>query len=112
MEKAFKPSRRKVTMGDLGEIKETYGVSLQAIMYRAHGLGLVSDRQLRSFRETLKEKGWVVEEPVAYSGKEQATRFRRLIHYAVAADILDVGRAAEMAGVPAEELKKEIGDIF
>jgi Zn-dependent peptidase ImmA (M78 family)/transcriptional regulator with XRE-family HTH domain len=112
MEKAFRPSRRKVTMGDLGEIKETYGVSLQAIMYRAHGLGLVSDRQLRSFRETLKEKDWVVEEPVAYSGKEQATRFRRLLHYAVAADILDVGRAAEMAGVPAEELKKEIGDIF
>jgi Zn-dependent peptidase ImmA (M78 family)/DNA-binding XRE family transcriptional regulator len=112
LEKAFRPSRRKVTMGDLGEIKETYGVSLQAIMYRAHGLGLVSDRQLRSFRETLKEKGWVVEEPVAYTGKEQATRFRRLLHYAVAADILDVGRAAEMAGVPAEELKKEIGDIF
>ena len=112
IEKAFRPSRRKVTMGDLGEIKETYGVSLQAIMYRAHGLGLVSDRQLRSFRETLKAKGWVVEEPVAYTGKEQATRFRRLLHYAVAADILDVGRAAEMAGVPAEELEKEIGDIF
>jgi Zn-dependent peptidase ImmA (M78 family)/transcriptional regulator with XRE-family HTH domain len=112
LEKAFRPSRRKVTMGDLGEIKETYGVSLQAIMYRAHGLGLVSDRQLRSFRETLKEKGWIVEEPVAYAGKERATRFRRLLHYAVAADILDIDRAAEMAGVTAEELKREIGDIF
>ena len=112
LEKAFKPSRRKVNMGDLGEIKETYGVSLQAIMYRAHGLGLASDRQLRAFRETLKEKGWVVEEPVAYTGKEQATRFRRLLRYAVAADILDVATAAEMAGVPAEELTKEIGDIF
>ena len=112
LEKAFLPSRRKVTLGDLGEIKETYGVSLQAIMYRAHGLGLTSDRQLRSFRETLKAKDWTVTEPVAYTGKEHATRFRRLLHYAVAADILDVARAAEMAGVPAGELEKEIGDIF
>jgi Zn-dependent peptidase ImmA (M78 family)/transcriptional regulator with XRE-family HTH domain len=112
LEKRFTTSRRKVTMGELGEIKETYGISLQAIMYRAHGLGLITDRQLRAFRETIKAKGWVVEEPVAYAGLERAGRFRRLLHYAVAADILDVGRAAEMAGVPAEELEKEIGEIF
>ena len=112
LERALAPSRRKVTLGELGEIKETFGISLQAIMYRAHGLGLVTDRQLRSFRETLKAKGWVTEEPVAYAGKERATRFRRLLHYAVAAEILDVDRAAEMAGVPADELKKDIGEIF
>lgn len=112
LEKRFTTARRKVTMGELGEIKETYGISLQAIMYRAHALGFVTGRQLRSFRETIKVRGWVVEEPVAYTGKERATRFRRLLHYAVAADILDVTRAAEMAGVPADELAKEIGEIF
>ncbi|MGZ5468828.1 MAG: helix-turn-helix domain-containing protein [Candidatus Aminicenantales bacterium] len=112
LEKVFTPPRRKVTLGDLAEIKETYGVSLQAIMYRAHTLGFVSDRQLRSFRETIKAKGWMVKEPIAYEGKERATRFRRLLHYAVAADILDVDRAAELAGITAEALKKEIGDIF
>jgi Zn-dependent peptidase ImmA (M78 family)/transcriptional regulator with XRE-family HTH domain len=112
LEKALAPSRRKVTMGELGEIKETFGISIQAIMYRAHSLELVSDRQLRSFRETLKAKGWVTEEPVAYTGKERATRFRRLLHYAVAADILDADRAAAIAGISPNELKKEIGDIF
>jgi Zn-dependent peptidase ImmA (M78 family)/transcriptional regulator with XRE-family HTH domain len=112
LEKRFTTTRRKVTMGELGEIKETYGISLQAIMYRAHALGFIAARQLRSFRETIKARGWVVEEPVAYTGKERATRFRRLLHYAVAADILDVARAAEMAGVPADELAKEIGEIF
>lgn len=112
LEGAFRPSRRKVTMGDLSEIKETYGVSLQAIMYRAHGLGLVSDRQLRAFRETLKQKGWLIEEPVAYTGKERATRFRRLLHYAVTANILDPTRAAAMAGVSVEELEREIGEVF
>ena len=112
LEKTFRPPRRKVTLGDLAEIKETFGVSLQAIMYRAHALGFVTDRQLRSFRETIKAKGWVVREPVTYEGKERATRFRRLLHYAVAADILDVDRAAALAGVTAEALKNEIGEIF
>jgi Zn-dependent peptidase ImmA (M78 family)/transcriptional regulator with XRE-family HTH domain len=112
LEKAFAPSRRKIGLGELGEVKEAFGISLQAIMYRAHALGLVSDRQLRSFRETVKAKGWSTTEPVDYAGKERAARFRRLLHYAVAADIMDAERAAEMAGVPAEELKKEIGEIF
>ncbi len=112
LEKAFSPARRKVTLGDLGEIKRIYGVSLQAIMYRAHGLGLISDRQLRSFRETLKAKGWLVEEPVAYEGPERATRFDRLLRYAVAAGVLDLDRAAGLAGVGPAELAKEIGEIF
>jgi Zn-dependent peptidase ImmA (M78 family)/transcriptional regulator with XRE-family HTH domain len=112
LEKIFQPSRRKVTLGDLGEIKETYGVSLQAIMYRAHELALISDRQLRTFRETLKEKGWLVDEPVAFAGRERATRFRRLLRYAVAADIVNKARAAEMVGVTVEELEAEIGEIF
>lgn len=112
LEKVFTPSRRKVTLGDLAEIKETFGVSLQAIMYRAHALGFVSDRQLRAFRETLKIRDWQVTEPVAYEGRERATRFRRLVHYAVAADILGVERAAGLAGVTPDELRKEIGDIF
>ncbi|MCX6567815.1 MAG: XRE family transcriptional regulator, partial [Candidatus Aminicenantes bacterium] len=111
LEKAFAPSRRKIGLGELGEVKEAFGISLQAIMYRAHALGFVSDRQLRAFRETVKAKGWTTTEPVEYAGKERAGRFRRLLHYAVAADILEVERAAEMAGVPAEEMKKEIGEI-
>jgi hypothetical protein len=81
-------------------------------MYRAHALGLVTDRQLRSFRETVKERGWAVTEPVEYAGPERATRFGRLVRQAVAAGILNVERAADVAGVPVEELRKEIGEIF
>lgn len=112
LERAFGGARRRVTLGELGEIKETYGVSLQAVMYRAHALGLVTDRQLRTFRETIKARGWAVEEPVAYAGRERATRFRRLLRYAVAAGIMDVARAADLGGMPPEELEKDIGEVF
>jgi hypothetical protein len=53
-----------------------------------------------------------VTEPVEYAGVERAGRLRRLVHRAVASDILDIERAAEIAGVPAAQLKDEIGEIF
>ncbi|NLH76180.1 MAG: ImmA/IrrE family metallo-endopeptidase [Acidobacteria bacterium] len=113
LERVFAPAgRRRVTLADLGEIKEAYGISLQAIMYRAHALGFVTDRQLRAFREKLKARGWTVEEPVAYTGRERATRYRRLLRYAVAQGILDIAAAAEMAGLTVGELEKEVGEVF
>jgi Zn-dependent peptidase ImmA (M78 family)/DNA-binding XRE family transcriptional regulator len=112
-EKAFGGApRRKVTLAELGEIKAAYGISLQAVMYRAKALGLVTDRQFRAFRETLNARGWTVTEPVEYAGAERAGRLRRLVHRAVASDILDLERAAEIAGVPAAQLEEEIGEIF
>ena len=104
--------RRRIALAELAEIKTIYGISLQAIMWRAKSLGLVSDRQFRSFRETVNARGWTVTEPVEYAGVERAARFRRLIHSAVAAGILGLERAAELAGVPVPELEKEIGEIF
>ena len=50
-------TRRKISLWALKELKESYGISLQVIMYRAHSLGLVTDRQLRHFRETIKANG-------------------------------------------------------
>jgi Zn-dependent peptidase ImmA (M78 family) len=112
LERAMAGPGRKVTLGGLGEIKETYGVSLQAIMYRAHALGLVTDRRLRAFREAIKARGWDVEEPVAYGGRERATRFRRLLRYAVAEGIMDAARAAEIGGLPVEDIEKDIGEVY
>lgn len=106
------PAGRKVALADLAELKRTYGVSLQAIMRRAHALGLATDRQLRRFRETFKERGWYEVEPVEFRGTEKAIRFRRLLNFAVAEDILNLERAAALAGVAPEEFRKDMGDIF
>jgi Zn-dependent peptidase ImmA (M78 family)/transcriptional regulator with XRE-family HTH domain len=106
------PAGRKVSLAELAEVKESYGISLQAIMRRAHGLGLVTDRQNRRFREIFKEKGWLEAEPVEYRGRERPVRFRRLLNFAVAEDILDLERAAALAGVTPEEFRKDMGEVF
>jgi len=81
-------------------------------MYRAHSLGLITDRQWRHFRETLKAKGWDKTEPVAYRGREAAVRFKQLLNYAVAQNILDLDSAAGLLGVSPADFEKEIGNVF
>jgi len=112
LENALRPARHKVTLWEIKEIKESYGISLQAIMHRAHALELITDRQLRHFRETLHANAWDINEPVAYRGQERPVRFRQLLNCAVAENILDLNTAAELLGVPPSEFKNEIGDIF
>jgi Zn-dependent peptidase ImmA (M78 family)/transcriptional regulator with XRE-family HTH domain len=112
IEKALMPARRKISLWELKELKESYGISLQAIMYRARSLGLVADRQVRNFRETMKANGWLVTEPVEYRGNEQTSRLRRLLSYGVAESIIAPERAAALAGVSAAEFRGELGNVF
>jgi len=112
LEEYFLPAGRKIALSELAEIKLRYGISLQAIMYRAYDLGLITERRLRAFRELLNQKGWLTKEPVAYRGEEFPQRFKRLIHYAISSEILDLKTAASLAGITPEDLSQEIGDIF
>lgn len=112
LERALMPGRRKVAFRELKELKESYGLSLQAIVYRARTLGLLTDRQVRSFRETMRANGWLVKEPVEYLGNEHASRLRRLLGYAVAESIIPPERAAALAGVTAAEFLGELGNVF
>ncbi|MCR4395827.1 MAG: helix-turn-helix domain-containing protein [Candidatus Saccharicenans sp.] len=112
LEEYFLPAGRKIAFSELAELKLRYGISLQAIMRRALDLELVTERRFRSFREMMNEKGWLWKEPVEYPGEENPTRFRRLLHYAVSSEILDLNRAAGLAEITPEQLKKEMGEIF
>ncbi len=104
--------RRKISLWELKEIKEEYGISLQAIVRRARTLGIVTGRKERSFREMMREKGWLMTEPVEYRGNERATRLMRILSYAVAEKIIPPERAAALAGVSASELMGELGQLF
>ena len=112
LEEYFLPAGRKIAFSELAELKVRYGISLQAIMRRALDLELVTERRFRSFREMMNEKGWLWKEPVEYPGEENPTRFRRLLHYAVSSEILDLSLAAALAEITPEQLKSEMGEIF
>jgi Zn-dependent peptidase ImmA (M78 family)/DNA-binding XRE family transcriptional regulator len=99
--------RHGVSLNELFEIKASYGISVQAIMYRASDLRIVpkavSDRFWLLARKNKLEIGWG-----EYDGKEFSGRFKRLLYKALAEEMISIGKAAAIANTSISELKNEL----
>lgn len=62
----------------LFKLKERWGVSIAALVRRAHDLQIISDRQYRAFHVNLNQLGWRLSEP-NQPDLEVPTTIRRLI---------------------------------
>ncbi len=108
LEKKLIKKRERITLWELGEIKQSYGISIQAVIKRAHMLGIISDFYYRNFLIMLNQKGWKKKEPFEYKGKEEAIRFRQLLHYAVSEEIITLSRGAELANISLSDFKENV----
>ena len=79
LERELMKNREQITLWELEKIKQIYGISIQAIVKRAHMLGIVSDFFFRNFQVILNRKGWKKKEPIDYEGREEVIRFRQLL---------------------------------
>jgi Zn-dependent peptidase ImmA (M78 family)/DNA-binding XRE family transcriptional regulator len=108
LERQLMKKREQITLWELEEIKQSYGISVQAIVKRAHMLRIVSDFYYRNFKVMLNQKGWKKKEPVEYKGKEEAIRFRQLLHYAVSEEMITLSRGAELANMSLSEFEENV----
>ena len=108
LERELMQRREQITLWELNEIKQLFGISIQAIVKRAHMVGIVSDLFYRNFQIVLNKKGWKKKEPVGYEGKEEAIRFKQLLHYAVSEEIITLSRGAELANISLSNFKEEV----
>jgi Zn-dependent peptidase ImmA (M78 family)/DNA-binding XRE family transcriptional regulator len=99
--------RSKLSFQELGELKQEYGISMQAIVYRAKELNVISESYYRQFFFLIRHLGFKEKEPVTYSGKKASSRFDQLLFKALAEDIISVEKAAEYKGITVEAFKKE-----
>jgi len=108
LERELMKKREQITIWELNELKQLYGISIQAIIKRANMLGIVSDFFYRNFQIMLNKKGWKKKEPVEYAGREEAVRFKHLLHYAVSEEIITLSRGAELANISLSDFKEEV----
>lgn len=108
LERELMKKREQITLWELEEIKQIYGISIQAIVKRAHILGIVSDFYYRNFQVMLNRKGWNKKEPVEYEGREEAIRFKQLLHYGVSEEIITLSRGAELANMSLPDFMKNV----
>lgn len=98
--------RSRIALGELVKLKESYGISIQAIMARAKDLNIISEYSYKNFCITMKSRGWWTDEPGEYLGKEHADRFSQLVLHAVAEDVITSSRGAELLNKPLSEFRQ------
>lgn len=106
-------SRSYIAINELVIIKESYGISIQAIMARAHDFGIISQDLYVSFRKWInsdikhqKEKGFG-----SYKGTEHSSRFKQLIYRAAAEEIITLSKAASLSNKKLAQFRDEYMEI-
>lgn len=104
-------SRRKITEWELKKLKGIYGISMQAIMARALNLEIISESAFKQFRIYVSKHGWRKHEPGNYSGEEKANRFKQLVLYAAAEQVISYSKAADYLNLSLSAFEREVSIV-
>ena len=102
-------NRSNISFLELKKLKGIYGISLMALIVRAKNLRIINDHFFKNFYIHANKKGWrsgKAKEPGEYVGREYANRFRQLVSWAVAEDIITMSKGAELMYVSLPEFRK------
>jgi Zn-dependent peptidase ImmA (M78 family)/transcriptional regulator with XRE-family HTH domain len=102
-------NRTKISFLELKKLKGIYGISLMALIVRAKNLGIINEYSYKNFFIRATKSGWrsgKTKEPGEYVGREYANRFRQLVSWAVAEDIITMSKGAELMYVSLPEFRK------
>lgn len=80
--------RQHIHWEELALLKQKYGMSMGAWIYRAKDLGIISDRYSVELWQEMKTNGWWKREPSDYIGIEQPSRLRQMTLRAVAEGLI------------------------
>lgn len=98
--------RTSISLNELINIKEEYGISIQAIMRRAKDLDIVTDYYYRGFcikiAQNKEEKNMG-----KYVGIERSNRFNQLLFRAASEDIISLSKAANLANQKLAAFRKD-----
>ena len=89
--------RRHLDPVELMMLKEKYGMSMAAWVYRAKDLGILGDSAVDQMWRRFSALGWRKQEPLELP-PEKPRRMDRLVRRLVAEDIISESRAAELMG--------------
>jgi Zn-dependent peptidase ImmA (M78 family)/DNA-binding XRE family transcriptional regulator len=98
----FELGSRRTTLdvNELYLLKHKYGMSMQAWIFRAKDLGIISENAAARLFHRFRVNGWHRQEPGEALPGEKPYRMERLIYRALAEDLISRSRAQELLGEP------------
>ena len=99
--------RQELGLYELHLLKHKYGVSMQAWVYRACDLGIISQSTARRFWIRFRSENWREVEPGDQIPQETPGRMKRLVLRALAENVISEPRAVELLGKPLVQFWQE-----
>jgi len=93
-------NRTDLNINELFMLKHKYGLSMQAWIYRAKDLSIISENTARRLFRQFRVNDWYRQEPRKPYPSETPMRMERLIYRALAEDLISRSRAQELVGKP------------
>ncbi|MFH6984623.1 helix-turn-helix domain-containing protein [Marinoscillum luteum] len=100
-------SRSKLSFKELGMLKQEYGISMQAIMYRAKELGVINQSTFKQFYFMFNRLGYRNNEPYSYKGFEESNRFSQLLFRGLVEEAISMSKAAALNNQKLADFRKE-----
>ncbi len=97
-EALIKPELANLTLGKAVDLKREWGVSVAALILRAHQLGVLSDARRTSLFKQLSARGWRVREPASDEIAPEQAELLDHINSHLRGRGLDEGEVAQLAG--------------
>lgn len=98
-EHVIRPQLRALTLGKLCDLKQEWGVSMQALMERAYRLGTVSAQERKTFYKKMSHRGWRRQEPGGDALPPETPQLARSVGQALIDAGLTVSEVSEIVGV-------------
>jgi Zn-dependent peptidase ImmA (M78 family)/transcriptional regulator with XRE-family HTH domain len=105
--------RRHLDFGELGVLKQKYGLSMQAWVRRAKDLEVISDSVYKSLCIEFSSRGWRQQEPFRYQGHEKPKRLVQMVLRAVSEGIVspdDANRMCQGCGTDPIAAVRKVGE--
>ena len=104
--------RRELDLVELHMLKHRYGVSMQAWIYRARDLGIISQATATDLWKRFRAQGWRIVEPGDPIPQEVPERLGRLVLRALAENVITESRASELLDKPLAEFWQEQAERY
>lgn len=99
--------RTYIKIEELIAVKESFGISLRAIVHRLRELSIISDTYYRRWVIYMSKTYGSHAEPGCYKGEEKSRNFDQLINRALAEDLISISKAANLWNKTINQLRKE-----
>ena len=112
LRREFVDQRKHLSMRELELLKMHWGISIQALLYRAKDVGLIDEGLFQDANRYIRAKGLHKNEGQPIPHQEGAVRFDQLLCYGISEGLISFSKAAHLKEISLDEMHREVERIL